>query len=174
MLAVEPQNVTAWLHPQPVRALDGIGPAQERTLTSYGVHTIGLLAHLPEATVQQLIGGRAPPPTARAGPRPRPPHRRRHRPAPQHQHTAPPAGRHPRPRTAALRGAVTRGRTGERLRGRRQAARALTLTVGFAGGSQIERSRRLSLGASAHTDDLRDLAYDLLASSASSAPGYAA
>lgn len=47
---------------------------------------------------------------------------------------------------------------------RRQAARALTLTVGFAGGSRVERSRRLPPGASAHTDDLRDLAYDLLAS----------
>ncbi|MBM9624198.1 DNA polymerase Y family protein [Streptomyces zhihengii] len=164
VLAVEPQNVTAWLHPQPVRALDGIGPAQERTLTSYGVHTIGLLAHLPEATVQQLIGGRAgrllrerarglDHRTVVATDLPRSTSTQRRLPA---DTLAPELLR-----SVALSLAVE---LGERLRGRRQAARALTLTVGFAGGSQIERSRRLSLGASAHTDDLRDLAYDLLAS----------
>nr|WP_187283466.1 hypothetical protein [Streptomyces sp. t39] len=40
----------------------------------------------------------------------------------------------------------------------------LTVTVACAGGSQVERGCRLPLGASAHTDDLRDLAHDLLAS----------
>ncbi|MFE7379106.1 hypothetical protein ACFU9F_01905 [Streptomyces zhihengii] len=69
---------------------------------------------------------------------------------------------------------VIHGELGERMHDRRQAARALTLTVGFAGGSRVERSRRLPPGASAHTDDLRDLASTCSPPSASSAPGYAA
>ncbi|MET7620533.1 hypothetical protein [Streptomyces sp. NPDC005408] len=55
---------------------------------------------------------------------------------------------------------------GECLRGRRQAAKAVTLTVSFAGSSQLIRSRQLPGGPSAHTDDLRNLAYDLYRSMA--------
>ncbi|MEJ8639940.1 hypothetical protein [Streptomyces sp. MS2.AVA.5] len=54
-----PEAVAAFLHPRPVGELHGIGSAQERTLTTYGVHTIGLLANLPEATVQRVLGGKA-------------------------------------------------------------------------------------------------------------------
>ncbi|MFF4232496.1 hypothetical protein [Streptomyces sp. NPDC001820] len=45
---------------------------------------------------------------------------------------------------------------GERLRSRRQAARAVTMTVTFADRTWIHRSRQLPGGPSAHTDDLRD------------------
>ncbi|WP_406301078.1 hypothetical protein OHA61_00190 [Streptomyces sp. NBC_00885] len=55
---------------------------------------------------------------------------------------------------------------GELLRGRRQAAKAVTLTLTFAGSGQLIRSRQLPGGPSAHTDDLRDLAYDLYRSMA--------
>ncbi|MFD3890269.1 hypothetical protein [Streptomyces microflavus] len=38
--------------------LYGIGPAQARTLTAFGVHTVSVLATLPESTVQRILGGR--------------------------------------------------------------------------------------------------------------------
>ncbi|MET4670559.1 nucleotidyltransferase/DNA polymerase involved in DNA repair [Streptomyces sp. PvR018] len=38
--------------------LYGIGPAQAHTPTAFGVHTIGILATLPESTVQRILGGR--------------------------------------------------------------------------------------------------------------------
>ncbi|MFJ6530568.1 hypothetical protein ACIQMZ_35600 [Streptomyces longwoodensis] len=47
------------------------------------------------------------------------------------------------------------------LRGRGQAARALTLCLRFAGGTSWERTRRLAK-PSAHEDDLRQLAYQLM------------
>jgi DNA polymerase-4 len=52
-------------------------------------------------------------------------------------------------------------RLGTRLRGRGQAARALTLTLKFAGGSSWEKTRRLT-APSAHEDDVRRLAYQLM------------
>ncbi|TXS52749.1 hypothetical protein [Streptomyces sp. t39] len=164
VLVVAPHEVTGWLHPLPVGRLDGIGPAQEHTLTSYGIHTIGLLAHLPEATVQRVVGGRA--------------GRELRERARGVDHRKVVATDLPRSTSAqrrlptdTLAPELLRSvllslavELGERVRGRRQAARGLTLTVTFAGGNQIQRSRRLPLGASAHTDDLRDLGYDLLAS----------
>jgi DNA polymerase-4 len=48
-----------------------------------------------------------------------------------------------------------------RLRRRGQAARALTLTLKFAGGTSWEKTRRLR-EPSAHDDDLRTLAYQLM------------
>ncbi|MFF3968042.1 hypothetical protein ACFYZI_41645 [Streptomyces griseorubiginosus] len=50
---------------------------------------------------------------------------------------------------------------GTRLRGRGQAARALTLTLTFAGNSSWEKTRRLA-APSAHEDDLRTTAYQLM------------
>ncbi|MDQ0904495.1 hypothetical protein QFZ22_000480 [Streptomyces canus] len=52
-------------------------------------------------------------------------------------------------------------RLGTRLRGRGQVARALTLTLKFADGSSWEKTRRLA-APSAHEDDLRQLAYQLM------------
>ncbi|WP_416371166.1 hypothetical protein [Streptomyces sp. MB09-01] len=49
---------------------------------------------------------------------------------------------------------------GDRLRTRRQAARTITMTVTLADRSQVHRSRQLPGGPSAHTEDLRDTAYE--------------
>ncbi|MET9903070.1 hypothetical protein [Streptomyces sp. NPDC006446] len=75
VLAVTPDEVAVWLGPLPVEALHGIGPRQAQALHNYGVHRIGLLAAIPPATVQRLLGGRAGRQAA-DGPRHRPPPRR--------------------------------------------------------------------------------------------------
>ncbi|MFI9343992.1 hypothetical protein ACIG0D_22410 [Streptomyces sp. NPDC052773] len=43
----------------PVGALHGIGPRQAAVLRDYGIHSAGLLAAVPPATVRRLLGGRA-------------------------------------------------------------------------------------------------------------------
>ena len=59
VLAIDPDQVADWLGPLPVEALHGIGPKQAAALREYGVHCVGLLAAVPPATVQRLLGGRA-------------------------------------------------------------------------------------------------------------------
>ncbi|WP_331757044.1 hypothetical protein OH782_41425 (plasmid) [Streptomyces sp. NBC_01544] len=156
-----PSAVAAFLHPRPVGELHGIGRAQERTLTAFGVHTVGLLASLPEATVQRVLGGKS---GRLLRERARGIDRRKVVPA-ELPHSAAAQRRFPTDtlapelvRSALLSLAVE---LGERLRNRRQAARAVTLTVTFADRTQIHRSRQLPGGPSAHTDDLRDAAYEM-------------
>lgn len=156
-----PEAVSGFLHPRPVGELHGVGRVQERTLTSLGVHTVGLLASLPEVTVHRLLGGKA---GRLLGERARGIDRRRVVPA-ELPHSAAALHRFPADtlapelvRAALLSLAVD---LGERLRGRRQAARAVTMTVTFADRTQIHRSRQLPSGPSAHTDDLRDAAYEM-------------
>ncbi|WP_329297101.1 hypothetical protein [Streptomyces pseudovenezuelae] len=161
VLAVASEEVSDWLGPLPVDALHGIGPRQAVVLRDYGVHCVGLLAALPPATVQRLLGGKAGrlavdracgidlrPVVARALP----------------------AAASVRYRfdEHALDGAAVRAallelvvRLGTRLRGRGQVARALTLTLKFAGGGSWDKTRRLT-APSAHEDDLRRLAYQLM------------
>ncbi|MFE9685100.1 hypothetical protein [Streptomyces sp. NPDC006285] len=161
VLAVDPDRVGDWLGPLPVEALHGIGPKQAAALRDYGVHSVGLLAAVPPATVQRLLGGRAGRTAAERarGIDPRP--------------VAPRA----LPASAAVRhafadhtldGAVVRAalldlvvRLGLRLRRRGQVARGLTLTLRFAGGTAWEKTRRMA-EASAHDDDLRTTAYRLI------------
>ncbi|MFC9847180.1 ImpB/MucB/SamB family protein [Streptomyces sp. NPDC060223] len=45
-----------WLHPRPLTALPGIGRATATTLTRYGLHTIGQITDIPAATLQRLLG----------------------------------------------------------------------------------------------------------------------
>jgi DNA polymerase-4 len=127
----------------------------------YGVHSAGLLAAIPPATVQRLLGGRAGRlAAARArsiDPRPVAPLML---PASATIRTAFP--RH------TLDGAEVRATlldTVVRLallpRRRGQAARALTLTPRFAGGSTWTKTRRLA-EPSHHDDDLRTVAYRLM------------
>ncbi|MEU9631516.1 hypothetical protein AB0D89_32595 [Streptomyces luteogriseus] len=59
MLAVGPEQITDWLGPLPVDALPDIGPRQAQLLRDYGIHCVGLLAAIPPATMQRLLGGRA-------------------------------------------------------------------------------------------------------------------
>lgn len=125
------------------------------------MHTIGLLANLPEATVQRVLGGKA---GRLLRERARGVDRRRVVPA-ELPHSAAAQRRFPTDTlapelvsSALLSLAVE---LGERLRTRRQAAKAVTMTVTFADRTQLHRSRQLPGGPSAHTDDLRDVAYDM-------------
>ncbi|GGX57815.1 DNA polymerase Y family protein [Streptomyces chartreusis] len=161
VLAIAPEHVTAWLGPLPVEALHGIGPRQAAVLTDYGIHSVGLLAAVPPATVLRLLGGRAGRIAAdRArGIDPRPVVPRalpaaatvRHR---FSRHTLDGADA----RAALLETVV---RLGLLLRGRDQAPRALTLKLFFAGGGTWEKTRRLA-EPSGHDDDLRLIAYQLM------------
>lgn len=130
-------------------------------LRDYGIHCVGLLAAVPPATVQRLLGGKAGRLAADRArgidPRPVVP---RALPATASvryhfdQHTLDGA----EVRAALLRLVVE---LGTRLRGRGQVARALTLTLQFAGGGRWEKTRRLA-APSGHEDDLRQLAYQLM------------
>ncbi|MET7386189.1 hypothetical protein ACFYPT_13590 [Streptomyces sp. NPDC005529] len=161
VLAVGPERVADWLGPLPVEALHGIGPRQAQALRDYGVHSVGLLAAVPAATVQRLLGGRAGRrATDRArGVDPRPVVPRAlpvtasvHRAFPRHTLDGAAV------RAALLDIVVT---LAVQLRGTGQAARGLTLALRFAGGTTWEKTRRLP-EASAHDDDLRTMAYRLI------------
>lgn len=161
VLVVTPERVTEWLAPLPVEALHGIGPHQARALRDYGIHSVGLLAAVPPATVQRLLGGR----TGRL--------------AVDRAHGTDPRPVVPRalPASAAVRCAFVRHtldgaevrtalldlviQLGRLLRRRGQAARGLTLTLRFVGEGRWEKTRRLP-DTSAHDDDLRTLAYQLM------------
>ncbi|MEU2778623.1 hypothetical protein ABZ646_38570 [Streptomyces sp. NPDC007162] len=56
VLAVEAADAAGWLALLPVQDLHGIGPRQAATLKRYGIDRVGLLAALPAATVQRLLG----------------------------------------------------------------------------------------------------------------------
>lgn len=161
ILAIPPDEVGAWLGPLLVDALHGIGPSQAAILRDYGIHSVGLLAAVPAATVQRLLGGRAGRLAADRArgidPRPVVP-----RSLPESVTVRRAFPRH------ALDGAEVRAallelvvRLGVGLRRRGQAARALTLVLRFAGGSRWEKTRRLA-EPSAHDDDLRAMAYQLM------------
>ncbi|MFF4732903.1 hypothetical protein ACFY3M_48290 [Streptomyces mirabilis] len=161
ILAVGPGQVADWLGPLPVEALHGIGPRQAQVLRDFGVHCVGLLAAVPPATVQRLLGGRAgrqavdrargidPRPVI---PRALPASASVSRIFPRHTLDGAAV------RAALLDLVVT---LAHQLRTRGQAARGLTLTLRFAGGTTWEKTRRLP-EASAHDDDLRTLAYRLI------------
>ncbi|MET9914329.1 hypothetical protein ABZZ74_47815 [Streptomyces sp. NPDC006476] len=161
VLAVDPDDVAAWLGQLPVDALHGIGPRQAEVLREYGIHYVGLLASVSAATIQRLLGGRAGRTAADRArgidPRPVVP---RALPATAtirhafHRHTLDGAD----VRAALLELVI---RLGQQLRRREQAARAVTLTLTFAGNGRWEKSRRL-VEPSAHDDDLRLLAYQLM------------
>lgn len=130
-------------------------------LREYGVHYAGSLAAVPSATVQRLLGGRAGRLTADRArgidPRPVVP-----RALPVTVTVSRRFDRHvldgAAVRTALLELVVV---LGHQLRRRDQAARALRLTLYFAGGSRWDSTRRL-LEASAHDEDLRPLAHRLM------------
>ncbi|MFK4152880.1 hypothetical protein ACI2LV_12975 [Streptomyces fungicidicus] len=161
VLAVAPGQAADWLAPLPVEALHGIGPRQADTLHEYGVHTAGLLAAVSPAMVQRLLGGKAGR-TAADRARGIDPRLVVARALPSSATVRRTFDRH------TLDGATVRAtlldlvvQLGRLLRRRGQAARALTLTLGFAGGTGWAKTRRLT-EPSAHDDDLRTLAYRLM------------
>ncbi|MGW2826408.1 DNA polymerase Y family protein [Streptomyces sp. NPDC001443] len=161
VLAIAPDQVAAWLDPLPVEALHGIGPRQTAALRDYGIDRVGLLAAAAPATIQRLLGGRAGRlATDRArgiDPRPVAP-----RALPASISVSCSFPRHvldgSEVRSALLSLVVE---LGQLLRRRGQAARALTLTLKFAGGASWEKTRRLP-APSGHDDDVRALAYQLM------------
>jgi len=56
VVVVLPTQELAFLHPLPVRALWGVGPATARRLDALGVTTIGELARIPEDTLCRSVG----------------------------------------------------------------------------------------------------------------------
>ncbi|MEV5737316.1 hypothetical protein [Streptomyces sp. NPDC052292] len=161
VLSVAGRQTAEWLGPLPVEALHGIGPRQAAALRDYGIHSVGLLAAVSPGTVQRLLGrtdGRLAADRAR-GIDPRPVVPRTLPASASVRHTF---ERH------TLDGASVRSalldlvvRLGLLLRHRGQAARALSLTLRFAGGTTWERTRRLP-EPSHHDEDLRTLAYQLM------------
>ncbi|MGW9564139.1 DNA polymerase Y family protein [Streptomyces albidoflavus] len=51
-----PFEVASFLRPRRASALPGVGPATARTLTRYGVNTVGDIADTPLATLQRILG----------------------------------------------------------------------------------------------------------------------
>ncbi|MEJ8654664.1 hypothetical protein WKI65_43195 [Streptomyces sp. MS1.AVA.3] len=160
VVAADAMAIADFLWPLPVEDLHGIGWRQATTLRSFGIATIGGLAGLPEATAQRILGGklgrllrdrswgldpRAVTPTAL----PRSTSERRDF---SHDELDPDVVR-----TAILDATYV---IACRLRERGQAATGLELQLRFADKSQLTRSRRL-VTPSAHTEDLRDMGYEL-------------
>jgi DNA polymerase-4 len=56
VVVVLPTEELSFLHPLPVRALWGVGPATARRLDALGVTTIGELARIPEETLCRSVG----------------------------------------------------------------------------------------------------------------------
>ncbi|MFE5402774.1 hypothetical protein ACFQ9Z_15605 [Streptomyces sp. NPDC056580] len=161
VLTVAARQAAEWLGPLPVEALHGIGPRQAAALRDYGIHSVGLLASVSPGTVQRLLGrthGRLAADRARGiDPRPVVPRTLPASAAVRHifeRHTLDGAS----VRSALLDLVV---RLGLLLRHRGQAARALTLTLRFAGGTTWDKTRRLP-EPSHHDEDLRTLAYQLM------------
>ncbi|MGW0579778.1 DNA polymerase Y family protein [Streptomyces sp. NPDC002920] len=136
-------QAATWLYPRPVTALPGIGRATAETLNRYGLHTIGQITDIPAATLQRLLGaGSARLLAERArGHDPRPV-----TPAEPAAHLVAdlvlerdcldPAWHH-----RAVLGLADR--IGQRLRGERQIAGRLALTVRYADRSSTARTRTL-------------------------------
>ncbi|MEV6332266.1 hypothetical protein [Streptomyces sp. NPDC051909] len=145
--------VHAFLAPLDIGALYGVGTKTAEALRRYGLHTIGALAAQPEDVVCRLVGkyGRTLRQRAR-GIDPRPVVPRRLPAAATLSHAFGRDMLDPVLLRAALLDLVTE--LAEKIRGRDQIARALTLSVRLADGSRIERTRRLP-APSAHSDDLR-------------------
>ncbi|MEY2426316.1 MAG: polymerase [Actinomycetota bacterium] len=53
---IEPGTELAFLHPLPIRALWGVGPATATKLAGLGVKTVGDLAHLPSNSLERAFG----------------------------------------------------------------------------------------------------------------------
>ncbi|WP_328860093.1 DNA polymerase Y family protein [Streptomyces sp. NBC_00306] len=161
IVAVPEGGVDEFLAPLPVETLHGIGSRQAEALHAYGLHTVGALAAVPQGVVERILGRRAGRQAAERA--------RGVDPRPVTPKDLPPAAavRH-RFTGHELDGALVRAalldlvvRLGATLRDRRQAARALSLKLQFAGGTHWEKTRRLP-EPSGHDEDLRTAAYRMM------------
>ncbi|MFC9595617.1 hypothetical protein ACFTUC_38180 [Streptomyces sp. NPDC056944] len=150
-----------FLSPLPVRALHGIGPAQAARLEAFGLHTIGALAAMDEDVVCRVLGGKSGR-TLRDRARGIDPRAITARRLPESTSAVHAFDRDMYDpvvvRAALLDLTVT---LGQRIRGRDQIARKMTLSVRFADGSVIDRTRALAQ-PSAHTEDLRVTVFRIL------------
>ncbi|NEB79400.1 hypothetical protein G3I40_29900 [Streptomyces sp. SID14478] len=153
-------QVTAFLAHKPAAALHGVGPATARTLSSYGLDSVGRIAAAPLGTLQRILGvgaGRRLYDAARGlDPTPVVPAAPARSIRAEHRFTQDELDRD-RQRAALL--ALT-DRLGLQLRAESQATRALALTVRYADRSTTTRTRTLR-EATAHTPPLTALAYEL-------------
>lgn len=156
-VGTSPEDVERFLRPQPVRALDGIGPASAALLARYGLRTVGELADAPLPTIQRILGaqaGRAAHERAR-GIDPRPV-----------VATAPTSSRtveHRFPRDELDRGRqrsallALADQLGAALRAEHRLCTRLSLTVGYADATSSTRASAFTR-PTAHTPDLAVLA----------------
>ncbi|WP_371590750.1 MULTISPECIES: DNA polymerase thumb domain-containing protein [unclassified Streptomyces] len=152
--------VAAFLAHKSAAALHGVGPATARTLSSYGLDSVGRIAAAPLGTLQRILGAAAgrrlydaargldPTPVVPAAPAR----------SIRVEHDFP-QDELDRDRQRAALLALT-DRLGLRLRAEEQATRSLTLTVRYVDRSTTTRTRALR-EASAHTPTLTSLAYEL-------------
>ena len=152
--------VAAFLAEKPSAALQGVGPATARTLSSYGLDSVGRIAAAPLGTLQRILGataGRRLHDAARGlDPTPVVPSAPPRSMSVEHRFAQDELDRD-RQRAALL--ALT-DRLGLRLRGESQVACALTLTIRYADRSTTTRTRTLHEPTS-HTRSLTALAYGL-------------
>ncbi|WTZ89471.1 hypothetical protein OG512_00665 [Streptomyces sp. NBC_01378] len=59
VIAPDDDAVDAFLKPRPIAALPGIGPATAKTLSRYGITTIGQLADTSESVLARILGQQA-------------------------------------------------------------------------------------------------------------------
>lgn len=157
---IAPDEVESFLRPRPVAALPGVGPSTARTLTRYGLHTIGALAGTPLLTLQRILGaatGRLLHERARGiDPRPVQPG----------ELARSLSARHDFPRDELLPDAQRRSLLalaedlGLRLRTTRQVAGTLSVTVQYADRSTTSRTRSLA-EPTQHSRALAAAAYDM-------------
>ncbi|MCX5207573.1 hypothetical protein OG897_39985 [Streptomyces sp. NBC_00237] len=157
---IPPDQVEAFLRPRPAAALPGVGPSTARTLTRYGLHTIGALADTPLLTLQRILGtatGKLLHERARGiDPRPVEPG----------ELSKSLSARHDFPRDELLPDAQRRALlalaedVGLRLRTTRQVAGALSVTVRYADRSTTTRTRTLA-EPTQHSRALAAAVYDI-------------
>ncbi|KUL33890.1 DNA polymerase [Streptomyces sp. NRRL F-4489] len=156
----DPRAAAAFLDRRPAAALHGVGPATARTLSAYGLDSVGRIAAAPPATLQRILGakaGRAVSDRARGiDPTPVTPNAAARSIAAEHRFAHDELD--PDRRRRALLSLADE--LGARLRTSGQAARALTLTVRYADRSTTTRTRRLA-APTAHGPALTEAAYAL-------------
>ncbi len=162
VVAVAPSEELAFLHPRPVSHLWGVGPKTAERLLRYGIHTIGELSRLDEASLCRLVGQAAGSQlhALATGRDERPVVADRPVKSIGHEETFPTDYTE----VAALRREIVRlsDSVGSRLRAAGVVGRTVTLKVRFGDFSTITRSRSLP-GPFLSAAEIADVTSDLLA-----------